>query len=203
MRVWVATSEQPSRYAILAFGEPAPKRLGCERSERESQPKRRPTRTPSDQCDQVTKYTGRERSEGARRAAQGSRVGSLRTGRPPRPEQGSGTRASREVSDPASASPEPRSGTPAHLQCLHTLHHTAVLRPRQQVGSSPNPVRAPLVARLLAIRAFFDRFEQPHRGEPAPLRPCRSGTPVEEDSVWAPKEGRRPTFGAQGWCAAP
>ena len=63
MRVWAATSEQPSRYAILAFGEPAPKRLGCERSERESQPKRRPTRTPSDQCDQVTKYTGRERSE--------------------------------------------------------------------------------------------------------------------------------------------
>ena len=50
---------------------------------------------------------------------------------------------------------------------------------------------APLVARLLAIRAFFDRFEQPHRGEPAPLRPCRSGTPVEEDSVWAPKTARR------------
>ena len=32
-----------------------------ERSEREPQPKRQPTRTPSDQCDQVTKYTGRER----------------------------------------------------------------------------------------------------------------------------------------------
>ena len=138
MRVWVATSEQPSRYAILAFGEPAPKRLGCERSERESQPKRRPTRTPSDQCDQVTKYTGRERSEGARRAAQGSRVGSLRTGRPPRPEQGSGTRASREVSDPASASPNPvRAPCPPSVLAHPSSHCCSSTAPAGRLKPEP------------------------------------------------------------------
>ena len=68
------TSEQPvlpepcSGHSCASLRVMAALRGSCrlagfpsERSEREPQPKRQPTRTPSDQCDQVTKYTGRER----------------------------------------------------------------------------------------------------------------------------------------------
>ena len=54
-----------------------------ERSEREPQPKRRPTRTPSDHCDQVTKYTGRERE--VLRTFQPSTERMSRSPRPVRP----------------------------------------------------------------------------------------------------------------------
>ena len=68
LRISVRITDGPNRVRVANARVQAALRGSCrlagfpnERSEREPQPKRRPTRTPSDHCDQVTKYTGRER----------------------------------------------------------------------------------------------------------------------------------------------
>ena len=101
---------------------------------------------------------------GARRAAGALGPAPGRTGQPPRKLI---PRASKQVSRPSECFPEPRSDTlPNFSACTPFITLLFFDRAsRSAFGLSPNPVRAPLVARLLAIRAFFDRRPTSTRSE--------------------------------------